>query len=190
MARRSVLRTAPSPIDALSTRPSKPASRIIIKAVPGVFLTSIPSFCVIMIIGVRDHFRIYFYFYLFFLYFFLGGQHVLYGFCTLARKIAYVWVMHFCRTYHWGGGRFGRGEYYSFEVIVYRKQRRGRVCEDFLDGFWGIKTGFWWVIRLKLTSTLAPNVYNDCSIRGPFYLLSDVLDSKGEAVSKIRAKSI
>ena len=51
---------------------------------------------------------------------------------------------------------------------------------------WGyLKPGFGWVIRFKLTSTLAPNVYNDCSIRGsgPFFMLSNVLDSKGEGVS-------
>ena len=42
-----------------------------------------------------------------------------------------------------GGGLFG-GEYYSFEVIVYRKPRRGRVWDgggDFF-GFWGTKTRF------------------------------------------------
>ena len=32
---------------------------------------------------------------------------------------------------------------------------------------WGyLKPGFGWVIWFELTSTLAPNVYNDCSIRG------------------------
>ena len=35
----------------------------------------------------------------------------------------------------------------------------------FLD-FGVIKPAFWWVIKLKLTSILAPNVYYDCSIRG------------------------
>ena len=35
----------------------------------------------------------------------------------------------------------------------------------FLD-FGVLKPGFWWVIRLKITSTLAPNVHNDCSIKG------------------------
>ena len=53
----------------------------------------------------------------------------------------------------------------------------------FLD-FRVLKPGFWWVIRFKLTSTLAPNVYNDSSIKGggggPFFLLSNVLDTKGE----------
>ena len=49
---------------------------------------------------------------------------------------------------------------------------------DFLD-LGGLKPGFGWVIRLKSTSTLAPNVYNNCSIRGTVYLLSDVLDTKG-----------
>ena len=29
---------------------------------------------------------------------------------------------------------------------------------------------------------LAPNVYNDCSIRGAFLLLSNILDTKGEGV--------
>ena len=27
-----------------------------------------------------------------------------------------------------------------------------------------LKPGFWWVIRLKITSTLAPNVHNDIMI--------------------------
>ena len=57
-------------------------------------------------------------------------------------------------------------------------------------GLWGpfwilgvLKPGFWWVIRFKLTSTLSPNVHNDCSIRGgPFLLLNNVLDTKGENV--------
>ena len=36
---------------------------------------------------------------------------------------------------------------------------------DFLD-FWGIlKPGFWCIIKFKLTSILAPNVY-DCSTGG------------------------
>ena len=35
----------------------------------------------------------------------------------------------------------------------------------FLD-FGVLKPGFWWVIKFKLTSILAPNVYYDCSIRG------------------------
>ena len=71
----------------------------------------------------------------------------------------------------------GGGEYYSFEVIVYRKPRRGEgVGEGILLPRWRLflgggdlgvlKPGFWWVIMFKLTSTLAPNVYNDCSIRG------------------------
>ena len=41
-------------------------------------------------------------------------------------------------------------------------------------------------MRFKLTPTLAPNVYNDCSMRkggGRFRLLSNVLDTKGEGVS-------
>ena len=29
-----------------------------------------------------------------------------------------------------------------------------------------LKPGFGWVIKVKLTSTLAPNVYHDCSIKG------------------------
>ena len=33
-------------------------------------------------------------------------------------------------------------------------------------GFGVLKPGFWWVIKFKLTSILAPNVYYDCSIRG------------------------
>ena len=49
-------------------------------------------------------------------------------------------------------------------------------------GFGGLKPGFGCVIRLKLNSTLAPNVYKNCSIRGTVYLLSDVLDTKGEGV--------
>ena len=55
--------------------------------------------------------------------------------------------------------------------------------------FWGgggrplLKPGFCCVIRFKLSSILAPNVYiYDCSIRGgggQFLLLSNVLDTKG-----------
>ena len=60
----------------------------------------------------------------------------------------------------------------------------GRGCPPptvgtFMD-FGGLNPGFGWVIRLKLTSTLAPNVY--CSIRGTVYLLSDVLDTKEEGM--------
>ena len=41
-------------------------------------------------IGVRDHFH-------------LGAQHFLPEFLIFARKVEYVWAMHFCLT-RWGGG--------------------------------------------------------------------------------------
>ena len=97
------------------------------------------------IIGVRDHFR-------------LGGHNM---FCPnfVSLPAAVAWR---------------RRILYSFLVIVFRKLRRGRVWvspshgETFLD--LGVsKLGFWWVIRLKITSTLAPNVHNDCSIRGTVF---------------------
>ena len=40
-------------------------------------------------IGIRDHFR-------------LGAQHFLPEALIFARKVEYVWAIHFCRT--WGGG--------------------------------------------------------------------------------------
>ena len=49
-------------------------------------------------------------------------------------------------------------------------------------GFWGTKTRFWWVIKLELTSILAPNVYDDYSIRGGAFLLYVLDTSKGETV--------
>ena len=50
-----------------------------------------------------------------------------------------------------------------------------------------LKPGVWCVIRFKLTPTLAPNVYNDCSIRGggAFRLLSNILDTKGEVWERV-----
>ena len=107
-----------------------------------------------------------------------GGTKILTEFRIIAPNFVYVWAMHFCRTWGGGGGVFGGGEYYSFEVIVYRKPRRGvrgyppPTVGTFLGDFRVLiyKPGFGWVIRFKLTSTLAPNVYNDCSIRGePFF---------------------
>ena len=53
---------------------------------------------------------------------------------------------------------------------MYRKLRRGcgrgyppRTMGTFLD--FGVNR-FWWVVRLKITLTLAPNVHNDYRIRG------------------------
>ena len=102
-------------------------------------------FCLLkmcLMIGVRDHFR-------------LGGG-------------AQTFLPEFRRTWG-GGGVFGGGEYYSFEVIVYIGNHGGGGCgrgtvATFLD-LGVLKPGFGWVIQFKLTSTLAPNVYNDCSIR-------------------------
>ena len=50
-----------------------------------------------------------------------------------------------------------------------------------------LKPGFWWVIKFKLTSILAPNFYYDCSIRGggAFMLLGNVLDTKGEGGERV-----
>ena len=58
-----------------------------------------------------------------------------------------------------------------------RNLRRGRVWEgvspsdggDFFFGFEGIKTSFLVGKRLKITSTLAPNVHNYCTIRGTVF---------------------
>ena len=63
---------------------------------------------------------------------------------------------------------------------------RGRVyppptVRTFLD-FGVLKPGFRWVIKFKLTSILAPNVYYDCSTRGGeklFKMFSNVLDIRG-----------
>ena len=86
-------------------------------------------------IGVRDHFR-------------WGGgggagHNIFARISILARKSNMCWAMHFCRTWG-GGGLFGGGEYYSFEVIVYRKPRRGRCGSPSHGGdsvgFWGTKT--------------------------------------------------
>ena len=45
-------------------------------------------------------------------------------------------------------------------------------------GFWGIKTTLW-VIRLKITSTLAPKVQNDCSIKGAVFLVKCCIGHQG-----------
>ena len=34
------------------------------------------------------------------------------------------------------------------------------------EGVTVLKPGFWWVIKFKLTSIIAANVYYDCSIGG------------------------
>ena len=101
-----------------------------------------------------------------------GGQKNLPEFRILARTSN---IFGQCIFALGGGGVFGGGEYCSFEVIGNRKPRRGggglwkgvfpSDGRDFF-GFWGTKPDFWCVIRFKLTSTLAPNVYNDCNIRG------------------------
>ena len=56
-------------------------------------------------------------------------------------------AVHFCRTWGGGGGVFGGGKYYSFEVTVYRKLRSGRVWVSpshggDVFGFSGTKTRF------------------------------------------------
>ena len=63
------------------------------------------------VIGVRDHFR-------------LGGgaQHLLPEFLIFARKVEYVWAMHFCLTWEGGGGE----ESSFFGGIEYGTAQRGR----------------------------------------------------------------
>ena len=46
---------------------------------------------------------------------------------------------------------------------------KGEGVGTFLD-FGVLKSGFWWFVMFRLTSTLAPNVYNGCSIRGEDHL--------------------
>ena len=73
-----------------------------------------------------------------------GAQQFLPEFLIFARKVEYVWAMHFCLT--WGGG--GKESSY-FGVIEYGTPHRGRVWEgvsphggDFLE-IGVLKTRFW-----------------------------------------------
>ena len=115
-------------------------------------------------IGVRDHFLpppIFFYW---------GGgggdtpyfARILYP-CPKSRICL---VNAFLSHMGGGGGLFGGGG----EYLLYRRSRSGRVWGVDCFGFRGTKTRFLlWVVEFKLTSTLAPNVYNDCSIRGDLF---------------------
>ena len=53
-----------------------------------------------------------------------GAQHFLPEFLIFARKVEYVWAMHFCLTRGGGGGGSS-----SFGVIEYGTPPRGRVWE-------------------------------------------------------------
>ena len=104
---------------------------------------------------------------------FLGGGGTTYFARILypCPKVEYVWPMHFCCTWE-GGGLFGGGG----EYLLYRRPRSGRVWDVDCFGFRGTKTRFLlWVVEFKLTSTLAPNVYNACNIRGDLFFLLKVL---------------
>ena len=84
---------------------------------------------IMTVIGVRDHFC-------------LGGggaQHFFARILYPCPKVEYVLGSAFFRTW----GVFGGGEYYSFEVIVYRKPRRGRVWEGVCPSHCG---DFFWIL--------------------------------------------
>ena len=135
------------------------------------------------IIAVRDHFRFFFFF------FFLGGhQNVCPNYGILARKSNMFGQCIFCPTWgRGGGGCLEENTTLLKWLCIGNHGGCGRgypppTVGTLLD-FGVLKPGFLWVIRFKLTSTLAPNVY-DCSIRGDrSLLLRNVLDTKGEGES-------